>query len=259
MKSKIHPTAVIDNSAEIEEGVIVGPYAYIGEKVEIKKGTIVSPFAMIYGFSKIGENCKIFPYAVVGTPPQDISFSGEESYVIIGNNTTIREFATINRGSKKEQCKTIIGDNCLIMAYVHIAHDCVIGNNVIIVNAANLAGHVIVEDYAIIGGLVGVHQFVRIGKYAFIGGCSGVLQDVPPFAKAWGNRVKLYGINSVGLRRHNFPEETIKNLRKAYKLLLYSGLNTSQALEKIKEEIKNSPEVDYLVEFIRNSKRGICK
>ena len=258
-KYLIHPSAILDPGVEMGEGVTIGPYVTIGKNVHIGNNTQIDAHTVIYEHTTIGANCHIYPNTVIGTPPQDIAFGGELSHVVIGDNTVIREFVNINRGSKKVKCITSIGSNCFIMAYVHIAHDCQIGNNVIMANAATLAGHIIIEDFAILGGLTAVHQFVRIGKYAFIGGCSGIPKDIPPFSKSSGNRVKLYGINTVGLKRHGFSNDAISKLKQAYKILLRSHLNTTQALEVITQQIKDSPEVEYLVSFIRDSERGICK
>ena len=255
--SQIHPTAIIDPNAKIDEGVKIGPYAVIGCDVKIKTGTEVCANAYIVGWTDIEEDCYIGPHTVIGTEPQDLKFKGETSYLSIGRNTTIREFANINRGTTNGGGKTVVKENCLIMAYVHIAHDCVIGNNVILSNAVTFGGHVEVQDYAIIGGLSAVHQFIKIGEYAFVGGCSAVSMDIPPYAKAAGNRAKLFGINSVGLERNNFKAEEIKLIKNAYRLLMSTKLNVSQAVEAI-EKFEKTDKIDKIISFIKNSQRGIC-
>ena len=255
----IHKYAVIDSRAELDSGVEVGPYCIVGAHVKIGKGTKLGPHVVIDGWTQIGEGCRIFQFASIGTIPQDLKYKGEESWVIIGNNNVIREFATINRGTAHSKSKTIIGDNNLFMAYSHVAHDCEIGNHVILANAATLAGHIKIEDYAIVGGLVGVHQFVRLGCHCIIGGGSGVNQDIPPYMIANGQRAKLYGLNMVGLKRHNFSNEAISNLKKAYRIIFRSGLTVKRALDQIQAEIENSPEVDHLTSFIKSSERGIAR
>ena len=255
----IHSTAIVAPSAEIGEGVTIGPYSVVGEYVSINDGTTVGAHVVIEGWTEIGRCCRIFSHAVLGTEPQDLKFQGEKSRLIIGDHTVIREFATINRATVRGGGKTVVGNETLIMAYAHVAHDCILGDHVILANAATLGGHVTIEDYAIVGGLCGVHQFCRIGKYALVGGCSGVNQDIPPFIKAQGNRPKLYGLNSVGLRRHNVPNEVIQSLRRAYRLLFQSGLNTSQAIARIQEEIWDCEEVQHLVQFIKTSERGVAR
>lgn len=259
LKSLIHPTAIIHDGAMIEGGVEIGPYSVIGKDVTIGKGTVVYSHAVIDGWTTVGPNCRIHQFASIGTPPQDISYKGEKTEVIIGSNNTIREFVTIHRATAKADKKTIIGDNNFLMAYVHIAHDCLIGNNVIMANAATLAGHVRVEDYAIIGGLVAIHQFANVGAYAIIGGASAITHDVPPYVMAVGNRAKLYGLNKVGLRRHGFSREDIDILKKAYNILFKSSITLKQAVGQLEQEMKYSPHVTKLVEFIKGSKRGITR
>ncbi|GAB5046385.1 acyl-ACP--UDP-N-acetylglucosamine O-acyltransferase [Thermodesulfovibrio sp. TK110] len=257
--SQIHKTAIISSKAEIDEDVVIGPYCIIGDNVRIGKGTRLINHVQIEGITEIGENCTIFPFTTIGFPPQDIKYKGEKTGVKIGNNNIIREYVTIHRASVSGDGWTVIGDNNFIMAYVHIAHDCKIGNSVIMANLATLAGHVQVEDFAFIGGLVAVHQFTRIGAYAMIGGFSGVGQDVPPFTMASGPRAKLYGLNSVGLKRRGFSEETINILKKAYKILFRDKLQLKEAIEKVKNELPQIPEIKHLIEFIEANKRGICR
>jgi len=258
-KDLIHPTAVIQSGAEIGEGVEIGPYAVIGKDVTIGKGTIVSSHAVIEGWTTIGTDCKIHQFVSIGTPPQDITYKGEKTEVIIGNNNIIREYVTVHRATAKAEKKTIIGNNNFLMAYVHIAHDCCIGNNVIMANAATLAGHVKIDDYAIVGGLVAIHQFANVGAYAIIGGASAITHDVPPYVMAVGNRAKLYGLNKVGLRRHGFSREEIDDLKKAYNILFKSGLTLKDALGKLEQELKHSLHVIKLIDFIQGSKRGITR
>ncbi|MFH0924458.1 MAG: acyl-ACP--UDP-N-acetylglucosamine O-acyltransferase [bacterium] len=253
----IHNTAVIDQKAKISEGVEIGPYAII-EEAEINKGCIIGANAFIGQNTVLKENCQIYPHAVIGTPPQDLKYKGEKTYLRVGKGTVIREFANVNRGTTHTG-ETTIGDNVFIMAYSHVAHDCRIGNNVILANAATLAGHIIIEDYAIIGGLTAIHQFVRVGKYALVGGGSGIPKDILPYAKVSGNRANVYGINSIGLKRHDVDMDVIHEIKKFFKLFFHSGLNTTQALEKINVEVGQIEEVKYLIAFIKNSERGVLK
>lgn len=256
---EIHSTALVHPLAKIGEGVGIGPYAVIAEGVRIGDYTSIGAHTVIESGTQIGRQCQIYPHAVVGSIPQSLRFKGEESQLRIGDHTVIREFTTINRGTREGGGETIIGPHCLIMAYVHVAHDCRLSDHVILANAATLGGHITIENYAIVGGLTPVHQFVRIGAYAMIGGGSGVGKDIVPYAMASGNRTKIYGLNTVGLKRHGFTAETIKKLRLAYKLLFHSQLNTTQAVEAINARIRGCPRVDYLLDFIRASQRGICK
>jgi len=255
----IHKTAIIDAKAELDSEVEVGPYCIIGSHVKIGKGTRLSPHVVIDGWTQIGEGCHIFQFASIGAIPQDLKYKGEESWVILGNNNVIREFVTINRGTAQSGGRTVIGDHNLLMAYCHVAHDCKIGNHVILANNATLAGHIEIEDYAIVGGLVAVHQFVRLGCHSIISGFSGANKDIPPYMIANGQRVKLYGLNTVGLKRHNFSHEAVSNLKKAYRIIFRSSLTAKKALDQLQAEIKNSPEVDHLINFIKNSKRGIAR
>jgi UDP-N-acetylglucosamine acyltransferase len=257
---KIHPTAVVSPDANISEGVEIGPYTIIGPDVNIGKNTIVGPHVVIDAHTDIGEGCRIFQFASIGAVPQDLKFRGEKTRVIIGNNNTIREFATIHQATSADIGVTMIGDRNLLMAYTHVAHNCKLGNNVILSNAVNLAGHIHIEDFAIIGGMSGVHQFTRIGAHAFIGGASGVTKDVPPFILVSGSYAKPYGLNMVGLKRRGFKEETIKALKEAYKLIFRSSLLLATAIEKVKNEVEDFPEVRDLVDFIEHrSTRGICR
>ena len=255
----IHQTAIIDSQAELASGVEVGPYSIIGPQVKIGRNTKIGPHVVIDGWTHIGEGCTVFQFASIGALPQDLKYKGEESWVIMGNNNTIREFVTINRGTSWSQGKTTIGNNNFFMAYSHVAHDCKIGNHVILANAATLAGHITIEDCAIVGGLVGVHQFVRLGCHSIIGGGSGVNKDVPPYMMANGQRAKLYGLNTTGLQRHHFSEEALTNLKKAYRIIFRSGLTLEKASDQLAHEVENSPEVKHLIHFIESSESGITR
>jgi UDP-N-acetylglucosamine acyltransferase len=255
----IHSTAVVSPEANLQEGIEIGPYSIIGPNVKIGKDTVIGPHVVIEGHTEIGERCRIFQFASIGAVPQDLKFEGTESKVIVGNNNTIREFVTIHSATSADIGMTFLGDNNLIMAYCHVAHNCKLGNNIVMANAANLAGHIHVEDYAIIGGLSGVHQFARIGCHSIIGGASAVVTDIPPYITVSGNRAKPYGLNLIGLKRRGFSEETINALKKAYKIVFRSSLLLSVAIERIKEEVEDLPEVRHFTNFIKNAKRGICR
>ncbi len=254
----IHPTAVIHPHAKIGKNVQIGPYAVIDENVEIGDGTKVMSHAVITGWTGIGENCVIYPGAVIGSEPQDLKFKGEKSYVFIGNRTTIRECATIHRGCGVET-ETRIGDDCLLMAYTHVAHNCTVGNNVIMANSAMIAGHVVVEDRVVIGGITGVHQFVRIGRNAMIGGASKLVQDVVPYTIVDGHPAKVSGLNNVGISRAGVSIESRRNIKKAYKILYRSGLSLSQAIEVIEQDVDSCEEIEHFLRFLRNAERGICR
>ena len=256
--ANIHPTAIVSAKAELASDVSVGPYTIINQEVQIGKGTQIGSNVLVDSYTRMGENNKIHHGAVLGTPPQDLKFGKEKTFLKIGNNNVIREYATINRGTKWRG-ETIIGDNCFLMIYTHIAHDCLIGNNVIMANAANLAGHIEIGDYAIIGGVVPVHQFVKIGAHSIIGGGFRVPKDVPPYILAGGYPLRYCGLNIIGLIRRGFSKETIATLKEACKILFQSEYNTTQAVEKIKTEIESIPEVLYLLNFIEQSTRGIIK
>jgi UDP-N-acetylglucosamine acyltransferase len=256
--SNIHPTAIVSQDVDIEQSVKIGAYSIVENTVVIGPGTEISSHVRIDPFTRIGKNCKIFHGAVLGSIPQDLKFKGEHSELIIGDDTTIREYATIHRGTAASG-KTEIGSHCLVMNYAHVAHDCKIGNHVILSNAASLAGHIVIEDYAIVGGLVPIHQFVRIGTHAFVGGGYRVNQDIPPYILAAGEPLKFFGMNYVGLRRNSFSEEQIKSLEKAYHLIYRSKLNTSGALQAIKDEMEMTKEITNVIQFIERSERGIIK
>lgn len=255
----IHPTAIVAPTARLGSGVTIGPYSTIGDQVTLGDGTTVGGHVVIEGGVEVGRNCRIFSHAVLGSEPQDLKFRGEKSMLIVGDGTIIREFATLNRATSGGGGKTVVGRGCLIMAYAHVAHDCHLGDGVILANAATLGGHVVIEEHAIVGGLTGVHQFCRIGAHAIIGGCSGIILDIPPYVKAQGNRARLFGLNTVGLKRRNFPPEAIRHLKQAYRLLFLSGLTTTQALERIATELSACAEIQHLVHFIKTSERGITR
>jgi UDP-N-acetylglucosamine acyltransferase len=255
----IHKKAIISPNAKIGKNVKIGPYSIIGDDVIIGDGTEISSHAVIDPYVEIGKNCKIYQFASIGTVPQDLKFKGEKSFVKIGNNTTIREFATIHRGTELGTGITEIGNDNFIMAYTHIAHDSKTGNHVILSNNATLAGHITIGDHAVIGGLVAIHQFVSIGSHAFIGGKSAVVKDVPPYTIAVGDRAKLHGLNTVGLQRRGFSEETKAELKKAYRLIFRLGLGLNEAIERIKAEVKQIPEIINFVDFIKSSERGITR
>ena len=256
MTARIHPTAVVSPDARIGADVDIGPFALIGENCEIGDGCVIAPRATLERNVRLAAGVRVGSGSILGGDPQDLKFKGEVTTVEIGEGTTIREYATINRGTAHSQ-RTSVGRHCFIMSYVHLAHDCQVGDGVIISNGAQLAGHVVVEDKAIISGLTAMHQFVKIGAYSFIGGASRVAKDVPPYVKAVGNPVKLYGLNSIGLQRNNFPEETIRELMRAYRLFFRSELNVSQARERATHELQPLPEVQHFLRFVDESQRGL--
>ena len=255
----IHPTAIVHAAARIADSAIIGPYSIIGEHVSIGRGTKVESHVLIDGWTTIGERNHIHSFSSIGTPPQDISYKNEETYLIIGNENVIREYATVHRATTKEDRKTEIGNKNFLMAYSHVAHDCKLGNSIIMANSVALGGHIVIGDHAILGGIVAVHQFVKIGEYAIIGGLSGVGQDIPPYVMAQGSKAKLYGLNLVGLKRKGFSDAVIANLKKAYKIIFRSGLTVDEALRKTLDDLPDSAEVRLLADFIRTSKRGITR
>jgi len=256
--ANIHPTAIVDPKAELDKDVLVEPYAIINPQVQIGKKTKIGSHVLLDSGTIIGENCQIYHGAVLGTVPQDLKFGGEKTYLKIGDNTVIREYASLNRGTKWRG-ETKIGKNCFIMMYAHVAHDCLLGDNVILANSVNLAGHVEIGDHAIVGGVVPVHQFVKIGKYSIIGGGFRVQKDVCPYMLVAGYPLKTVGLNLVGLKRRGFSDKSIKLLKEVYKILFKSNLNTSQALEMIEKELELIPEVKTVLDFISSSQRGIIK
>jgi len=255
MTSRIHPTALIDESAEIGEGVEIGAQAIVGEGCKVGDGSILSARAVLERNVILGCGVKVGVGTVLGGDPQDLKYKGEHTTVEIGDGTTIREYTTINRGTTQSY-KTTVGKGCFLMSYVHLAHDCHVGDGVIISNGTQLAGHVTIDEKAILSGLVAVHQFATIGRYCFIGGCSRVAKDVPPYVKAVGNPIKLYGLNTVGLERNGFPEEVRRELKRAYRLFFKSELNLSQARERAVAELHQYPEIGEFLAFFDRSDRG---
>jgi len=256
----IHPTAIVDPKAEIGEGVEIGPYSVIEKGVSIGEGTKIGSHVVIREGTQIGKQSQIFQFASIGEAPQFLGYKGEKTSLQIGDQNIIREFVTLHRGTPHGGGKTVIGNSNYFMAYSHVAHDCQIGNEVIMSNAATLAGHIVIEDRAIIGGLAAIHQFCRVGTYAFIGGITGVLLDIPPYTKAQGDLARLFGLNTVGLKRANFSEETMRALKKAYRIIFRSGLTLEKAMKTVgEEEISQIPEVQHFLHFIQHSKRGITR
>lgn len=256
----VHPTAVVDSQARIDPSALIGPFAVIGPEVEIGERTEVGAHTVIEGPTRIGRRNRIFPFCTIGLIPQDLKFRGERSEVIIGDDNRIREFASIHRGTEGGGALTRIGNANLIMAYAHVAHDCLLGDDVILGNGATLAGHVVIDNHARVGAFCGVHQFCRIGRHAFIGGYTVVTQDVLPYSRTVHERgAKVYGVNTVGLRRQGFSDERIERLNQAMRLLTQSKLNTSQALEKIRESVARDEDIDVLVRFVETAERGVIK
>ncbi|RAI86041.1 acyl-ACP--UDP-N-acetylglucosamine O-acyltransferase [Algoriphagus yeomjeoni] len=254
----ISPLAHIDPKATIGKNVHIDPFTMIGENVTIGDNTWIGPNVTIFSGASIGKNCKVFPGAVIAGIPQDLKFQGEDSTVMIGDNTTIRECVTISRGTVEKQT-TVIGSNCLLMAYVHVAHDCVIGSHVIIANSVQIAGHVSIDDWAIVGGSSAVHQFVKIGMHAMVSGGSLVRKDVPPFTKAAREPLSYAGVNSLGLRRRGFSSESISHIQEVYRYLFLNSMNNSRALEEIEVNLPATKERDEILNFIRSSERGVMK
>jgi UDP-N-acetylglucosamine acyltransferase len=257
--TNVHPSAVVSPSARIGSGCHIGPFSIVGDDVELKDGVRLESHVIIDGRTVVGEETHVFPFVSIGLPAQDLKYNGEPSETRIGRRNQIREFVTIHRGTAGGGMLTQIGDDCLLMAQAHVAHDCILGDGVIMANAATLAGHVTIEDNANVGAYSGVHQFCRVGREAYIGGYSVVVKDALPFALTVGNHARCYGLNTTGMKRRGHSRAVIQSLHRAFHLLLSSRLNTSQALEKIEEEVKGSTEVDGLLEFIRTSSRGVTK
>ncbi|MCP4703122.1 MAG: acyl-ACP--UDP-N-acetylglucosamine O-acyltransferase [candidate division Zixibacteria bacterium] len=254
--SQIHPTAIVSGKAEIGNDVIIGPNAIIEADTKIEDNVTIGANCLVAQYTELKKNVTLFHGVVVGTVPQDLKFGGEKTRLVIGEGTTIREYAMLNRGTA-ESGETVIGKNCLLMAYTHVAHDCYVGNNVILANSVNLAGHIEIDDFVIIGGVVPVHQFVKIGVHAMIGGGFRVPQDVCPYAMAGGYPLKVAGLNRVGLSRRGFKRESLQVLQKAFKILFFSKLNRTQAVEKIKAELEQTDEIKVILEFIKKSTRGM--
>ena len=256
----IHQSAIVHPKAELDEDVTVGPFCVIGEHVRIQRGTQLMSHVCIEGHTDIGKRCKIFPYVSIGTAPQHLQYQDEPTKVIIGDDNIFREYVTVNRATSFGGGVTRLGNHNFLMAYVHVAHDCELGNHIVMANAATLAGHISIGNYAVIGGLVGIHQYVRIGDHAMVGGCSAVPQDVPPFLRAAGGYpVRLFGVNSIGLRRHNFSNERISVLKEAYSLLFRQRHRMSEATKIARSQFELSPDVLQLVTFIESSRRGMSR
>jgi len=254
--TEIHPTALVDDDAELGEGVRVGPHAIVGPRVEIGDRSVVGPDVLVEKDTTVGEDCVLHKGAVLGTDPQDLKYDGERTTLHVGDRTVIREYATLNRGTDWSH-ETVVGSDCLIMAYSHVAHDCRLGDHVILSNAVNMAGHVSIEDWAIVGGIVPIHQFVRVGTHAFVGGGSRISQDVPPYCRVAGSPAKLYGLNTVGLERRGFAEDVRRSLKRAYRTIFNSQHTVSQGLAEVEESEFEAPEVQRLVDFVRSSDRGV--
>lgn len=259
MATEIHKSAIVSKKAEIGEDVFIGPYCIVGDGVSLGRGTKLISHVVIEGDAEIGEDSVIHQFATIGLPPQDLKYKGEKTSVKIGRKNIIREYASIHRASISGNGVTRVGDSNFIMAYVHIAHDCIIGTSNILANASTLAGHVLIEDFVFIGGLVAIHQNNRVGSYAMVGGCTGITQDIPPYTMASDHRAKLYGLNVIGIKRRGFTDETVNTLKKAYKILFRDKAPMSEALERIKTSLPQIPEILHLVEFIEANKRGICR
>ena len=256
----IHETAMVHPTAEVADGVEIGPYAIIGEHVKIGEGTQIGSHVCIDKWTHIGKRCQIYQYAFLGAAPQHLRYNGEETYVVIGDNNIIREYVTIHRGTPFGNGKTVLGDENFIMAYAHVAHDCIIGNRVVMASYAALGGHVEIGDCAVIGGIVAIHQFVRIGTYAFVGGATAITRDIPPYVTASGMKAKLYGVNVLNLQRNNVPDTVIKGLKRAYKMIFRSQLPLEGAIESLeKDPIFSLSEVKHMVDFIKETKRGVTR
>lgn len=256
MSAQIHPTALVDPGAELGTDVQVGAFAIVGPGCVVGDGCFVAPRATLERNVHLAPRVRVGSGSILGGDPQDLKYRGEETFVEIGEGTVIREYATINRATA-ESVRTTVGRGSFVMSYVHLAHDCHVGDGVILGNGVQLAGHVTIEDRAIVSGLSAAHQFVRIGRHAFVGGCSRIAKDVPPFLKAVGNPVRLYGLNSVGLQRSGFDADLMRELKRAYRLLFRSDLNVSQALARARGEVQDLPEVQHFLQFIEDSQRGI--
>jgi UDP-N-acetylglucosamine acyltransferase len=258
-QTRVHSTAVIAAGAALDADVEIGPYAIIGAHVQIGSGTRVGAHTVIDGHTRIGKDNQIFHHASIGAPPQDLKYRGEPSELIIGDRNIVREFATVHTGTAGGGMRTVVGNDNLLMNYTHVAHDCIIGHHNILANGVQLAGHVTVHDYAVLGALSAVHQFGRVGESAIIGAGSMVSQDVPPFCNATGDRARLHGLNHLGLKRRGFRPETVRQLKRAYRIMFSEKLTVAAAVERIRREIPDCPEVERFVAFIESSERGVCR
>lgn len=255
----IHPTAIVSSRAELGTNVAVGAYSIIGDDVYIGDDSEIASHVVIHGPTTLGRESRVFPFACLGEPPQDLKFKGELTRLVVGNRNTIREYTTMHRGTGDGGGVTTVGDGNLFMAQTHIGHDCIVGSENIFANCASLAGHVEVANHVTLGAYCGVHQFCRLGAYAFLGAYSVVVKDALPYARSVGNRARCYGANTLGLRRKGFSHEAIKAIDHAFFILLSSKLNTTQAVERLKSEMSGTPEIDYLIQFIETSRRGVIK
>lgn len=258
MATEIHPSAIVSTGAQLGENIKIGPFCVVEDNTVIGDDCVLDSYVQIKEFTSMGKGNVIHSNAVLGGPPQHLGFKGEKTTVEIGDNNIIREFMTIHRGTAQGCGFTKVGNNCMLMAYAHVAHDCVLGDNIIMANASSLAGHVDVGNHVTIGGMSGIHQFVRIGEYAFLGAMSGFAKDLPPYMLASGVRGVLHGPNSVGLRRHGFKSKTCMAIKKAYRIIFRSGLTREESLEMAESELSETPEVMRLIEFVKSSERGIC-
>jgi UDP-N-acetylglucosamine acyltransferase len=257
---EVHPTAIISPKAELGEGATVGPYSIVGDHVTMGEGCRIGSHVVIQGRTQIGDHCQFFPYCSIGLPPQDLKYHGEDTELVVGDYNVFREYVTVNRGTVQGGGRTLIGNHNFFMVYAHVAHDCILGNHIIMANAATLAGHVVIEDYATIGAFSGVHQFCRIGVHGFVGGYSVITKDVLPYSKTVSARdARNYGVNTIGLERRGFSAESIRSIRAAFRVVLQSKLNTSQALAVLRERFADQPSVQVLIDFIEKSQRGIIK
>jgi len=255
---KIHPTAVVDPSARISEGVEIGPYAVVEADVTIGSDTVIGAHAVIKRYVEIGKQNRIYQFASIGEIPQDLKFGGEKSRLVIGDRNTIREFTTLNRGTEGGGGVTRIGNDCFLMSYTHVAHDCSLGNNVILANSVQMGGHVHIDDHVVVGGLSAIHQFCHIGEHCMLGGASALSQDAPPYMLVTGYRAYIRGLNLIGLSRRGFSKETIAALKKAFRILFGEGVKTKEAVSKVRGEVELTPEVEKLLTFIESSERGVC-
>ncbi len=254
----IHPTVIIDSSAQLGQDIEIGPHSIIGPEVIIGDGVHIANSVVIHKNTRIGSGCRIFTGAVLGTEPQDLKYQGEKTWLEVGENTTIREYVTLNLGTA-ESNRTVIGNEALLMTYSHVAHDCVIGDHVILANAVNIAGHVEVHNHAYIGGMVPIHQFCKIGRHAMVGGGFRVTRDVCPYMRVAGYPLRVIGLNTIGLERRGVSPETIRTLRQVYKMLFRSQLNVSQAVQRISRDLPRIDEIDEILHFIENSRRGLIR
>jgi UDP-N-acetylglucosamine acyltransferase len=256
---QIHPTAIVSPDAVIGEGSSIGAYTIIGRQVRIGDDTAIASHVVIEDGTVIGSNCQVSQYSCIGGIPQDLKFKGEITRVVIGDFNNIREFVTINRATSEDIGVTQIGDHNLIMAYCHVAHNCLLRNNIVLANGTNLAGHVIVEEYAVVGGMTGVHQFTHVGAHSMIGGASAVNKDVPPYVTASGNHAKLYGLNLIGMKRRGFSVQTLQALKDSYRIIFRSNLLLSEAVAQVRRDVPDFLEVRHFIDFIEQSKRGVCR